>query len=139
MNGNYRGYIVYPYNYDSFATESFDLGDYELVLKLTYRNTSRPLYKVVEPWRTVGTDGEHFMWSHWFVVTPAPLWMDSVLMSKAPGSSGRNPDSNTFPEKVFVARRNKTTGARSSWYPLYSIRRRVPYASYRVLPAQYPR
>ena len=134
----YRAYALYPYNYDSFATERFDTAEYDLVLKLVYRNTSRPTYRVLDnTWYTVGSDGEHMMWSHWVVVTPSPLWLTSVLADKAPGSTGRNPDSNTYPDKVYVARRNKTTGARSQWYPLYSIRRRTPYSPYRLVPARY--
>jgi len=139
LSGRWRAYVMYPYSYDSFVTEKFDLSTYELVMKLVYRNTSRPQYEVLpDPWYTVGDDGEHTMWSHWKVVTPAPLWLESVLARRAPGSTGRNVDANTFPDKVFVARRNKSTGVRSSWYPLYSIKRRIPYAPYRIMPAQYP-
>jgi len=137
LSGRWRAYLMYPYNYDSFATESFDLGTYELTLKLVYRNTSRPKYVVVaDPWYTVGTDDEHYMWSHWTVVTPSPLKLSSVLAQRQPGCVGYNPDSNSYPDKVYVARRNKLTGMRSAWYPLYSIRRRVPHATYRLLPAR---
>jgi len=132
----YRAYVIYPYNYDSFSTEKFDTSEYELTMKLVYRNTSRPIYKVVQPWPTVGSDGEHLMWSHWTVVSTSPLNVRSVLNDKAPGSSGRNPDSNTYPDRVYIARRHKEAGIRSNWYPLYSIRRRTPYSPYRIMPSR---
>lgn len=138
VNGQYRAYAVYAYGHDTFATESIDTGIYELTIKCQYRHAFAPIYHTIsDPWYTYGADGEHMMWSHWKVIQQAPLAVRSILYERQPESTGRNPDSNTYPEKVYLARRNKETGVRSSWYPLYSIRRRIPHAAYMIEPAAY--
>ena len=131
-NADQHAYVVYPHGADSFITEYFNLLEYELCLKLEYRHTYSPIYLSV-PTPQQSDSGEHLMWSHF----PNGGGASILLQREYGGQRYRSSaDTNALPTKVWVARRNKTTGARSQWYPLYTIRRRIPHASMRIEPAR---
>jgi len=131
-NPDQKAYVLYPHGADTFITEYFDLADYELVLKLIYRNTYSPIY-VEMPTPQQSDQDEFHMWSHF-----PNGGGTSVLIRRKYGAfqyvSGT--DNNMYPTKVLMARRNKLTGARSRWYPLYTIKRRIPYAAIRIEPSR---
>lgn len=131
-NVNQHAYVIYPHGVDSFSTERFDLVQYELVLKLEYRGVWGSIY-VNLPTPYSNNDGEHLMWSTF----PLGGGISLLLQRQAGGSQYySNPDTNVIPSKVWVARRNKATGSRSKWYPLYTIKRRIPHATFRVEPSK---
>jgi len=129
-SARYHGFVVVPYSGDSWSTEQFDTTQYEMVLKLHYRGSFRNMYRVIQPWPTTANNYEHFMWSHF-----DPTGAGSLLALKTEGGGAlKSTDTNTVPSAVYMARRDKITGIRSKWRPVYNIKRRLKNADIRVMP-----
>jgi hypothetical protein len=129
--GRYWGYAFYAHGADTWATEYLDTSVYDMVIKIAYGRTFRPIYKVISPYIY---DLEQSMWNLFPTGGGA-----SILLPKKEGGQGyaSSPDSAFVPDRVYMARRNKQTGVRSRWYPLFTIKKRVPQANNRVLPSRY--
>jgi len=130
-DGRYHAFLVCPHSVDTWSTTWHDPAQYKVMLKLRYPGTYRHRYVEIEPTPTVWSNGERHMWNIF-----DPSGSGSLLLNKHEGAGyASDIDNNCVPTKVYVSRRNLTTGQRSKWQPLLDVKRRIKNASFRVQPA----
>lgn len=127
-SGNYTSFLVLPAGFDTWVTEYFDPALYELCAKISYRHESFARYRVVPP-KQIDTT-EKIMFTHFNPVTGESYFFTPGMLQ-----SGMQIDNDRIPTRVYVAKRNKTTGTRSRWTELGVVRRRIPNAALRFDPA----
>jgi len=127
--GRYYGFLVQPHNGDCWVTENYDTNRYDTLLKLSYKGSFSSRYIKIQRWPTGYNNGEQLMWSYF-----DPSGSGSLLINKVPAAIKSSVNNNAIPTRVYVCRRNKLTGYRSNWTPLYNIKRRLPNAAFRIVP-----
>jgi hypothetical protein len=123
----YLGFMVYPYGVDTWMTEWLDPTTYEMTLRVVYRHEFSDRYVVVPSYSDDGQ--EHSMFSAF-----ANGSSNVFFTHNSPGSSG-HVDDNSLPSHVMMARRDLVTGVRSPWRRLVALRRRIPFAPWRMDPS----
>jgi hypothetical protein len=121
-------YLIYPHGADTWITEAFPTGTYELILCCKYKHTFRKQYFAYSgPGKPYSGSDVNFLWH-----------TDPILFARMGGLTP-GVDEDAVPFQIDMARRNKLTGKRSKWYPLFTITRRIAHAAFRVDPASWKR
>jgi hypothetical protein len=121
-------FMVVPVNYDNFVTEWLDTSTHEISLCIRYRDTYSKVYDVATHHSTGSASSQVLMWT-----TP------DLFMHRNGARLDTGIDADFIPVRVDMAKRDITTGARSNWTPLYTIRRHVKHAGIKISPARHSR
>lgn len=128
LSARYYGFVVVPHGSDSFITEKLDESAYDFVLSCKFRHTSRKIYAAPIS-QAVFSDAEHSL----FQLRRFPFELHDSSIARP------STDKDSIPIQIDIARRNKVTGARSPWFPVYRVNRRIHHAAFRVDPAPWKR
>jgi hypothetical protein len=123
--GQYVGFAIYAFGFDTWYTEYLDTAIYEHVVKVKFR---------------------HEVSDQVFVVPVSSTDLQSSMFSAFPLLGGQgyfyslnnnsfNLDSDVVVSKVDICRRHLVTSVKSPWVSLGALRRRLPSAEVRLDPA----
>ena len=120
----YISFLVHAHSFDTFYTDYVNTAEWELALKVSYRQTKHSYYTTLTPIQS-DSDGQ----GH--TKTMFNLF-DGGVNPKYKMAVKSSPDSNLYPTKLHVCRRNIHTGVHSPWMPLAVLKRRIPNTPLRL-------
>lgn len=126
-SGRYLAFVFTPCGVDTWATEWLDDATYEMTIRVRYRHEFGDRFHTIPVKSHDGT--ERSMFSAY-----GSGFTNLFFVRKAPGGF-QHLDDNMLPSKVYMARRNLSTGVRSPWKELAVLRRRIPHIDWRMDPA----
>lgn len=130
--GRYYAFVLYPFGADTWFTEYLDPSKYDLLVRTNFRHERQAQYHVVPVTQHNGTAESMFnIWK--------PDKSGTCQLWNIPGSqpwwARANIDNDGMPTGFDMCRRDKLTGIRSPFVPLFKVRRRLPNANSRIDPA----
>jgi hypothetical protein len=123
VNPRWYAFLVVPHGSNSFSTDNVDAGNYDFMVCCKYRHTYRKMYVgpvAPEAFSTI----EHSMFN-----------LNHLPFNPRDANGNQSVDKDSIPIQIDTARRNRSTGARSRWFPTYKVNRRINHAAFRVDPA----
>ena len=128
LGHNLWAFLMKPFGADTLITDYVDESKYEIEVQLYHRQGVRNKYMRWPVKQHNGTE-ESLLQFYNGKTGLCHLWDAHGLIYQ------NNIDTSSIPSGVAIARRDKTTNVRSSWTPVFQMRRRLPNAPLRIDPA----